>query len=253
MPTRREVLLGLAAIPLLPNPMESAMKLSILKANDRGDADHGWLHSRHTFSFAGYYDPRRMGFSHLRVINEDRVDAGRGFGTHPHRDMEIVSYVIDGELGHRDTLGTGSVIRPGEVQLMSAGSGIAHSEMNPSPERPVHFLQIWILPAKAGTKPRYDQRDFGRDPGLRLVVSPDGRDGSLQIGQDTDIHRALLSAGTTTTLPLRHTRAWVQVVRGQLDVNGAQLRDGDAVAIEDASSIPLRADSEVEALIFDLR
>jgi quercetin 2,3-dioxygenase len=228
------------------------MRIDIRKANDRGDADHGWLKSRHTFSFGGYHDPRHMGFGALRVINEDRVQPSRGFGTHPHRDMEIVSYVVSGELGHRDTIGTGSVIRPGEVQLMSAGSGIAHSEMNPSPTTPVHFLQIWLIPERNGTAPRYDQRDFGRDPGLRLVASPDGRDGSLRIGQDVDLHRALLPAGETANVALRHRRAWVQVIRGTLDVDGTALSAGDAAAVTDATALALRADSEVEALVFDL-
>ncbi|MCB9683375.1 MAG: pirin family protein [Alphaproteobacteria bacterium] len=226
--------------------------MAIRRAAERGHADHGWLDSHHTFSFASYHDPRFMGFSHLRVINEDRVAAGGGFPTHPHRNMEIVSYVIDGALAHRDTLGTGSVIRPGEVQLMSAGSGIQHSEMNASRTDGVHFLQIWVLPAQAATTPRYDQRDFGRTPGVQLVVSPDGRDGSLTIGQDTDIHRALLPGGETATVDLRHTRAWVQVVRGTLDVDGARLFPGDGLAVDGATALHLSAHDDVEALVFDL-
>lgn len=227
--------------------------IEIRRSTDRGHADHGWLDSRHTFSFGGYLDPRFMGFSHLRVINQDVVAPGGGFPTHPHRNMEIVSYVVDGALEHRDTLGTGSVIRPGEVQLMSAGRGIAHSEMNHSRSEPVQFLQIWVLPREGGTDPRYEQRDFGLDDGVRLVVSPDGRDGSLTIGQDTDLHRARLPQGTSHDVDLRHTRAWVQVVRGELDVNGARLFAGDGAALSDTTRLSLVARDDVEALIFDLR
>ncbi|MCB9781136.1 MAG: pirin family protein [Alphaproteobacteria bacterium] len=233
--------------------------MEIRKATQRGHADHGWLDSHHSFSFAGYYDPRFMGFGDLRVINEDRVAPGRGFGTHPHRDMEIVSYVVDGALSHRDTIGNGSVIRPGEVQLMSAGRGIAHSEMNHDPAAPVHFLQIWLLPAATGTAPRYEQRFF--DPaegGVRLVASPDGRDGSLTIGQDVDLYRVLLGAGETAARPLRRRRAWVQVVRGTLEVEGALLQPGDGLAIdaradETPPTLRLTAHDDVEALLFDLR
>ncbi|MCA9568629.1 MAG: pirin family protein [Myxococcales bacterium] len=229
------------------------MHARIHPASARGHADHGWLDSHHTFSFAGYHDRRFMGFGHLRVINEDRVAPGGGFPLHPHANMEIVSYVVEGALAHEDTLGTGSVIRPGDVQLMSAGRGIAHSEMNASREEGVHFLQIWVLPAQGATAPRYDQHHFGHDPGVRLVVSPDGRDGSLTIGQDMDLHRALLPAGTDHTLPLRRNRAWVQVVRGTLDVDGARLFPGDGAAITEARALHLTArDDDVEALVFDL-
>lgn len=230
------------------------MQMHIRRAADRGHADYGWLDSHHSFSFADYYDPRYMGFGHLRVINQDRVSPGRGFGVHPHRNMEIVSYVVEGALEHRDTLGTGSVIRPGEVQLMSAGRGIAHSEMNASRQDPVHFLQIWLLPAAAGTPPRYDQRAFPRtERGLRLVVSPDGRDGSLTIGQDVDLYRLLLDEGQTAEHRLARPRAWVQVVHGELEVEGVLLRPGDGLAIEDGGLLRMTARGEVEALLFDLR
>jgi quercetin 2,3-dioxygenase len=233
--------------------MEDPMHLELRRSDDRGQADHGWLRSRHTFSFADYRDPRFMGFGALRVINEDRVAPGGGFGTHPHRDMEIVSYVVAGALAHRDTLGTGSVIRPGDVQLMRAGRGISHSEMNASQTEPVHFLQIWILPAQQSTEPGYQQRAFPLDErGLRLVVSPDGRDGSLTLGQDADIHRALLDAGQQATLSLRHPRAWVQLVRGALEVNGQPLQAGDGLAMVDATRVDLVARHDVEALVFDL-
>jgi redox-sensitive bicupin YhaK (pirin superfamily) len=227
--------------------------MEIRRASARGHADHGWLDSHHTFSFAGYYDPGFMGFGPLRVINEDRVAPGRGFGSHSHRNMEIVSYVVAGGLEHRDTLGTGSVIRPGEVQVMSAGRGIAHSEMNASADEPVHFLQIWLLPAEGGGEPGYQQKAFPTDQtGIRLVVSPDGRDGSLRIKQDTDLYRVLLDEGTSRDHALRRDRAWVQVVRGELDVNGALLQPGDGLAVVDAGALTLKAHSDVEALLFDL-
>ncbi|MCB9699654.1 MAG: pirin family protein [Alphaproteobacteria bacterium] len=227
--------------------------IAVRPAAQRGHADHGWLDSHHTFSFASYHDPRHMGFSDLRVINEDRVAPGAGFGRHPHRDMEIVSYVVSGALSHQDTLGNGSTIRPGEVQRMSAGTGLFHSEMNGSKTEPVHFLQIWLLPDRAGRTPGYAQRDFGLEPGLRLVASPDGREGSLDLGQDTDLWRALLPEGEAATVSLRHRRAWVQVVRGELEVAGTTLGPGDGAALHDVTELPLRATTEVEALIFDLR
>ncbi|MEZ4318755.1 MAG: pirin family protein [Myxococcota bacterium] len=232
--------------------------MEIRRSADRGHANHGWLDSHHTFSFAGYYDPRFMGFSHLRVINHDRVEAGQGFGTHPHRNMEIVSYVVDGGLEHRDTLGTGSVIRPGDVQLMSAGSGIAHSEYNHSAEAPVEFLQIWVLPKESGGRPGYQQADFGRDPGLRLVVSPEGRDGSLAIKQDMDLWRVLAPTepGWTASLAVKRARAWVQIVRGTLDVNGVRLYAGDGLAVTGDGAKPVlelvAPEGQVEALVFDL-
>lgn len=231
------------------------MQIDIRKSDARGRANHGWLDTRHTFSFADYFDRAHMGFGPLRVINEDRVAPARGFGTHPHRDMEIVSYVVDGALAHRDTLGTGSVIRPGEVQLMSAGSGIFHSEMNPSPDEKVHFLQIWIVPEKRGGRPRYAQKAFPRDAKrpLQLVVSPDGAEGSLVIGQDARIYRALLDEGEAVSHPVeRGRRAWIQLVRGRLALGGEVLEAGDGAAISGADALPLEALSEVEALVFDL-
>lgn len=228
------------------------MNASIRPSSSRGHANHGWLDSRHTFSFGSWHNPDAMGFGPLRVINEDCVQAGRGFGTHPHRDMEIISYVVSGVLGHRDSTGNDGVIRPGEVQLMSAGSGITHSEMNGSQTEEVRFLQIWVLPEQARTTPRYEQRDFGQTRGVLLVVSPDGRDNSLTIGQDVDIHRAWLDDGDLHTLDLRHPNAWVQVVSGELDVNGSRLRVGDGMAIRDARSLSLTAHGDVNALVFDL-
>ena len=227
--------------------------MEIRRSADRGHANHGWLDSRHTFSFAGYFDRRFMGFGHLRVINQDEVAPGAGFGTHGHRNMEIISYVVDGALEHRDTLGTGSVIRPGEVQLMSAGAGIAHSEYNHSATDPVRFLQIWVLPREAGGDPGYQQRDFGRSPGLRRVVGPDGDDGALRVGQDMELWRLLLDGPGAETLPLNRDRAWVQVVRVTLDVNGVRLYPGDGLAVSDARALDLSSEGAVEALLFDLR
>ena len=229
------------------------MQMDIRRSADRGHADHGWLNTRHTFSFANYYDRRFMGFSHLRVINEDQVTGGAGFPSHPHRNMEIISYVVEGALEHRDTLGTGSVIRPGEVQVMSAGRGVAHSEFNHDPDAPVHFLQIWVLPREANAEPRYEQRAFPTaEPGLTLVVSPDGREDSLTIGQDMDLHRLLLEPQQTAELALRRARSWVQVVRGTLEVNHTLLNAGDGLAITDASTLHFTAHEPAEALVFDL-
>jgi redox-sensitive bicupin YhaK (pirin superfamily) len=226
--------------------------LTLRRSAERGFANHGWLRSNHTFSFASYLDHAHMGFGPLRVINEDRVEPARGFGTHPHRDMEIISYVVSGQLGHRDSMGNGSVIVPGEVQLMGAGTGITHSEMNPSATEPVHFLQIWIQPSQRNTTPRYDQRAFSTEPGLKLVVSPDGRDGSLTMGQDADLWRLLLPAGQSNAITLRRPRAWVQVIRGTLEVNGERLEPGDGAAVSGESRLDLGAVADVEALIFDL-
>ncbi|TNF28631.1 MAG: pirin family protein [Deltaproteobacteria bacterium] len=225
----------------------------IRRADERGHADHGWLDTHHTFSFADYYDRAHMGFGHLRVINDDRVAAGTGFGAHPHRDMEIVTYVLSGAVAHRDSMGHGSVIRPGEVQLMSAGSGVYHSEMNPSPDEPLHLLQIWILPRERGGTPGYAQRAFPREPGLLLVVSEDGRDGSLPIKQDARIYRGLAPAGTT----LEHTirpgrRAWVHVASGDVEVAGQPLTTGDGLATDEAGTLTLTATSDAELLVFDL-
>lgn len=229
------------------------MQMEIRRAADRGHADHGWLDTNHTFSFAGYYDPRFMGFGALRVINQDRVSGGRGFGAHPHRDMEIISYVVDGALEHRDTMGTGSVIRPGEVQVMSAGTGVAHSEFNHSQSESVHFLQIWVLPRNAGNTPRYDQKAFPEAGApVTLVVSGDGRAGSLQIDQDVDLYRVLLDKDATEEVTLAHDRAWVQVIAGELVVNDVILKPGDGLAVVDASTISMSANDDVHALLFDL-
>src|SRR6187401_1874504 len=203
-------------------------------ASERGLADHGWLKSYHSFSFADYHDPRHMGFRALRVINEDRVQAGRGFGAHSHRDMEIISYVLEGALSHKDSLGTGSVIRPGEVQCMSAGRGVTHSEFNASDSEPVHFLQIWLLPSQRGLAPSYAQRAFAPEESagrLRLVASPDGRDGSLTIHSDASLYTGSFAAGQRQTLGLARGRhAWVQVTRGALRVQGQLLSAGDGAA-----------------------
>ena len=222
----------------------------------RGHADHGWLNSRHSFSFADYYDPKHMGFRALRVINEDRVEPGRGFGAHPHRDMEIISYVLEGGLEHKDSLGTGSVIRPGDVQRMSAGTGVAHSEFNASKTEPVHFLQIWLLPDQRGIAPSYEQKAFSREPvadRLRLVASPDAREGSLTIHTDAALYTGILSSGQSVrhTLPTgRH--AWVQVARGAIRLNGTELSEGDGAAVSGEAELELSASSPSEILLFEL-
>jgi hypothetical protein len=230
--------------------------IQVRRAEDRGHADHGWLDSHHTFSFADYHDPRFMGFRTLRVINEDRVQPGRGFGTHPHRDMEIVSYVIDGALEHKDSMGTGSIIAPGEVQRMSAGTGVTHSEFNHSKTDQVHFLQIWILPERAGLPPSYEQRAFPageRRNVLKLVASRDGRNGSVTVHQNLDLYATLLASGAATELALRPGRhAWVQVVRGQVRANGEQLTAGDGAALSDERAVRIEAEAEAELLLFDL-
>jgi redox-sensitive bicupin YhaK (pirin superfamily) len=231
--------------------------ITVRPAAERGTANFGWLDSRHSFSFGHYYDPDHMGFGALRVINEDRVAPGGGFDTHGHQDMEIISYVLEGALAHRDSIGTGSVIRPGDVQVMSAGTGIRHSEFNHSKTEPVHFLQIWVLPDRNGLAPRYDQKTFPnaeKRNRLRLVGSPDGRDGSIVIHQDTDIYDALLSRGHAVTHDLKTGRkSWIQVVGGAVEVNGKAAVAGDGVAVEDEAvlSITARAD-DTEVLVFDL-
>jgi quercetin 2,3-dioxygenase len=222
----------------------------------RGHAEHGWLESRHTFSFAEYYDPKHMGFRALRVINEDRVAPGGGFPTHGHRDMEIVSYVLDGGLEHKDSIGTGSVIRPGDVQRMSAGSGVRHSEYNTSRAEPVHFLQIWIVPDERGTKPSYAQKAFtDEEKNGRLVplLSPDGGDGSLSIGADARLYAGTFSGDQSAELPLAEGRhAWVQVVRGQVHVNGRAASAGDGVALSDEAAVRIDQADAAEVLVFDL-
>ncbi len=230
--------------------------IDVRKAADRGHFDHGWLNTYHTFSFADYYDPAHMGFRQLRVINEDRVQPGRGFGTHAHQDMEIVTYVLEGALAHKDSLGNGSVIRPGDVQRMSAGTGVTHSEYNHSSSAIVHFLQIWILPARRGIEPSYEQKTFAnqepRDT-LRLIASRDGRDGAVTIHQDVDIYAALLGRGNTVRLPLRPERhAWVQVTRGGLTLNGTPLQESDGAALSQEAGLELIAGETAQALVFSL-
>ncbi|AZD02979.1 pirin family protein [Pseudomonas chlororaphis] len=231
--------------------------LTLRKASDRGAANHGWLKSFHTFSFANYRNPREQGFSDLLVINDDRVAAGKGFGQHPHRDMEIFSYVLEGALEHKDTLGTGSVIRPGDVQLMSAGSGVAHSEYNHSATQPVHFLQIWIVPNVSGAKPRYQQEHFrpqqkrGR---LQLIISPEGADGSLQVRQDARAYAGLIDGQESATLKLDANRyAYVHVARGSVDLNGLLLQEGDGVRVREEQALTLSKGVDAEVLVFDLR
>jgi redox-sensitive bicupin YhaK (pirin superfamily) len=230
--------------------------IQVRKAEERGHADHGWLDTRHTFSFADYYDPRHVGFRSLRVLNEDRVRPGQGFGTHGHRDMEILSYVVSGSLRHRDGLGGGAVLRPGEVQHITAGTGVRHSEFNPSATEPVHFYQVWLLPERTGLPPGYEQRAFpeGERRGrLRLVASRDGRDGSLTVHQDAAVYLGSLEAGGELRHDLRPGRgAWVQVVRGEVDLNGVPLAAGDGVAVEDESSLRLAGRSPAEVMLFDL-
>jgi len=230
--------------------------VNVRRAADRGRSAFDWLDSRHTFSFADYHDPRHMGFRALRVINEDRVAPGRGFGTHPHRDMEIITYVIDGAVEHRDSMGNGSVIQPGDVQRMSAGTGVTHSEFNPSGAAPVHFLQIWILPERTGLKPSYEQRRFPaaeKRGMLRLIASNDGRDGSVVVFQDVDVFAAMLEPGEEVTHALQHGRqAWVQIVSGGAAIDGAALAQGDGVAVSDERAVTLRARERAEVLLFDL-
>jgi redox-sensitive bicupin YhaK (pirin superfamily) len=231
--------------------------LNLRKAEERGRADLGWLDSRHTFSFGSYYDRKHMGFGPLRVINDDRVEAGAGFPPHSHSDMEIISYVLEGALEHRDSLGTGSVIKPGDVQRMSAGTGIRHSEFNASKSAPVHFLQIWIIPEEHGLKPSYEQKTFSDDEKrgrLRLVGSRTGRDGSVTIHRDVDLYASLLGRGDTVNHTVRSGRAaWLHVARGTATVNGAELEAGDGVGVETASPIQVRGVSEdAEVLLFDM-
>lgn len=230
--------------------------LEIRKSEDRGHANHGWLDSHHSFSFADYYDPDHMGFGPLRVINEDRVAAGAGFGTHGHRDMEIISYVLEGEVEHRDSMGTGSVIRPGDVQRMSAGSGVRHSEFNPSKENETHFLQIWIQPAVNGIAPSYEEKNFPAEQKrgrLRLIASPDASDGSVLIHQDAKVYVGLFDGAENASLPLAAgRRAYVHVARGEVEVNGVALKTGDALKITDVSSVDLRNGKQAEVLVFDL-
>lgn len=230
--------------------------IEIRKANERGKVNMGWLNSLHTFSFGHYFDPDHMGFGNLRVINEDRVQPGKGFGTHGHQDMEIISYVIDGGLEHRDSLGNGSVIRPGDVQRMTAGTGVQHSEFNHSVDDLVHFLQIWILPEEKGLEPGYEEKRFEREEKLdrlRLVGSQNGRDGSVKIHQDVDLYASVLTAGTELNHVFADGRkGWLQVVRGDVSVGGMALTAGDGAAITDADTASIVAGSEAEILLFDM-
>lgn len=232
------------------------MTITLRPAEDRGRADFGWLDSRHSFSFGEYWDPRHMGFGPLRVINDDRVAPGGGFPTHPHRDMEIVSYVLDGALQHRDSLGNGSVIRPGDVQRMSAGTGIRHSEFNASATDPVHFLQIWILPEKTGLAPGYEQTRFEAEDKrgrLRLIASHDGRDGSVTIHADVAVYATLLDAEVQVTHDLVPGRiAWVQMARGEAIVAGQRLRAGDGLSIDTHGMITLEGIDDAEIVLFDM-
>jgi redox-sensitive bicupin YhaK (pirin superfamily) len=230
--------------------------IRVRKAAERGHFDHGWLDTYHTFSFGRYHDARHMGFRSLRVINEDRVSPGNGFGAHPHQDMEIVTYVLEGGLAHRDSLGTGSVIRPGELQRMTAGTGIVHSEVNPSATEPVHLYQIWLLPERRGLTPGYEQKSFPeseRRNRLRVVAAPDGAEGSLAIRQDARIYLATLDEGRRLEHPLAAERhAWLQVLRGAVDLNGQALAAGDGAAVSAETSLDLRAGEPSEVMLFDL-
>ncbi|MDB5774822.1 MAG: pirin family protein [Herbaspirillum sp.] len=230
--------------------------LEIRSNQERGLADHGWLRSQHSFSFAEYYDPRHMGFGPLRVINEDRVAQSKGFGTHSHRDMEIISYVVEGALEHKDSMGTGSVLRPGDVQRISAGRGISHSEFNHSATDPVHFLQIWIQPNVTGGTPSYAETHFdaaSKTGRLLLIVSPDGRDGSVQIHQDASIYASIPNGADALEYPLAAGRlGYVQVVRGALQVNGVALQTGDALKLTGESRVLLTQADAAEVLLFDL-
>lgn len=230
--------------------------MMIRRSDERGATNIGWLDSKHTFSFGGYQDPRHMGFGPLRVINEDKVIGGEGFDTHSHRDMEIISYVLEGALEHKDSIGTGSVIRPGDLQRMSAGTGVAHSEFNASATDRVHFLQIWILPETKGIAPSYEQKTFPADERrgrLRLVGARNGRDGAITIHQDVDLYAGLLDAGDRATLALRNGRiGWVQVARGTVTVNGEQLRAGDGAALKDVKTLEIEGRGASEILVFDM-
>jgi quercetin 2,3-dioxygenase len=229
---------------------------TIRRSNERGHADHGWLDSYHSFSFADYFDSRHVEFGPLRVINEDRVAPGAGFGTHPHRDMEIISYVLAGELAHEDSLGNGSVIRPGDVQRMSAGTGVRHSEFNPSETQRLHFLQIWIKPQVAGIAPSYEEKHFSdaeKQGHLRLIASPDGRDGSVQIHQDASLYVGRFDGEEQASLELKpKRRSYVHVVRGEARANGIELGAGDALKVTDAPSVRIEGGRAAEILVFDL-
>jgi redox-sensitive bicupin YhaK (pirin superfamily) len=230
--------------------------INIRKSEERGHSNHGWLDSHFTFSFADYHDPKYVQFRTLRVLNDDRIAAGAGFPEHPHRDMEIITYVLEGGLAHRDSMGNGSVIRPGDVQYMSAGTGVTHSEFNASKTEPAHLLQIWMLPEKKSHKPGYDQKNFadGEKRGkLRLVASPDGRDGSVTIRQDNQLYATVLRAGESVRHELKPDRhAYVQVARGGVKLNGTELQEGDGAAISAEKAVELTGVQDAEVLLFDL-
>jgi redox-sensitive bicupin YhaK (pirin superfamily) len=229
---------------------------AVRKSEERGHFDHGWLDTRHTFSFAEYYDPAHMGFATLRVINEDTVAPARGFGAHPHRDMEILTWVVSGAVEHADSMGNRAVVRPGEIQRMTAGTGVTHSEINPSPSEPLHLMQIWIVPERRGLEPGYEQQAFAdadRRGRLLLIASPDRRDGSVQIHQDVSLYTSLLAPGERVDHRLAPgRRAWLQVIRGDLDVSGERVRSGDGVAVSDEDTLSVTAHGPSEILLFDL-
>ncbi|HEX8764243.1 MAG TPA: pirin family protein [Candidatus Acidoferrum sp.] len=230
--------------------------IQIRKSDERGHANHGWLDTRFTFSFADYYDPKHEHFRTLRVMNDDRVAGGGGFPMHPHRDMEIVTYVLEGALEHRDSMGHGSVIKPGDIQYMSAGTGVTHSEFNASETEPVHLFQIWMFPERQGLKPAYGQKNFPeaeKRGKLRLLVSPDGRDGSVKIRQDNDLYATVLGTGESVKHELKPERhAYVQVARGSVALNGKRLEEGDGAAISDEKTLELTGEKDSEVLLFDL-
>jgi redox-sensitive bicupin YhaK (pirin superfamily) len=236
--------------------MKTLSQLVIRKSEERGHAEHGWLDSRHTFSFGEYHVPAHMGFRSLRVINEDRVAPASGFPRHPHRDMEIFSYVLEGALAHKDSLGNSRVLRPGQVQLMSAGRGVLHEEANPSDREPVHFLQIWIEPASANLQPRYTEwhpSPTSETEKKILIISPDGRDGSAVIAQKADVYRVRLKNGQSVSHELGQGRgAWLQIMRGAARLNGEQLNTGDGASTEEPGTLAIEATQDMEALLFDL-
>ena len=229
--------------------------ITLRKADERGHANHGWLDTHYTFSFADYYDPQHMGFRALRVINDDTIAGGGGFGEHPHRDMEIVTYVLSGALEHKDSLGNGRIIRPGELQYMAAGTGVTHSEFNPSPSEPVHLLQIWILPDHKQARPAYAEKSLAKmTPGkLHLAASKTGRDNSMTINQDVDVFIGKLAAGDKINHALKSNRhAWLHVAEGEIELNGTKLKSGDAAAFSDESAVSFTAKSATQILLFDL-
>lgn len=230
--------------------------IELRKGQDRGHASLGWLDSYHSFSFSEYYDPQHMGFGSLRVINDDRIEPGAGFGTHGHKNMEIITYVLEGGIAHKDSIGNGSVIRPGDVQRMSAGKGVMHSEFNASKEAPAHLLQIWIEPNVSEITPSYEEKNFDaaeKRGKLRLIASPDGRDGSVTIHQDADLYAGLLDGAERVILPLRAGRkAYLHVARGQVNVNGRQLEAGDALKVVNETEIEISDGQQAEVLLFDL-